>query len=66
MHSIRTVLMPIDTVTHLLRIVDQLNTEELTGIQTTMELMKMDFMNAEQKLVKRSQKGFLVTAILTL
>jgi hypothetical protein len=36
-----------DTVTPLLRIVDQLNTEKLTKIQATVDLMK-----AEQRFVK--------------
>ncbi|KAL4213368.1 hypothetical protein AB4K20DRAFT_1886275 [Rhizopus microsporus] len=41
-----------DTFTLLLRRVDQINTEKLTRIQVTMDLMKMSLINAEQKLVK--------------
>ncbi|RCH91343.1 hypothetical protein CU097_002078 [Rhizopus azygosporus] len=44
--------MTMDTAIPLLRIVDQLNTEKLTRIQATVELMKMDLMNVEQKFAK--------------
>jgi hypothetical protein len=42
--------MPMDTITPLLCIVDQLVTK-LTRIQATVELMRMGLMNAEHKLV---------------
>jgi hypothetical protein len=52
LYSIRNVSMPMETVTRILRIVDQLNTGELTRIQAAMELMGMDLIDAEQKFVK--------------
>lgn len=44
--------MPMETVTRILRIVDQLNTGELTRIQASMELIGMYLIDAEQKFVK--------------
>ncbi|KAI9006738.1 hypothetical protein CLU79DRAFT_779276 [Phycomyces nitens] len=44
--------MPMETVTSILYIVDQLNTEKLTRIQAAIKLMGMDLIDAEQKFVK--------------